>query len=204
METRRGRDGWRVKKGAGRRLSTQSHHRQGYRPDTVSTPCPERPHKSPDRQTRRQTAPSSPPTRAPAPSSPSARVPKVPGGMSPLWPPLGCHRESPPPTTADYSGFRLTRICRRVDLQTSCSGCEYIMKLEGMRTVGVGGHRLSAVSGLSLSLDVPPLQRRIGRSGFGSECLKERLGSVFTAQDENVQLRGRTRRHKAKSFICPC
>lgn len=143
METRRGRDGRRVKKGAGRRLSTQSHHRQGYRPDTVSAPCPERPHKSPDRQTRRQTAHSSPPPAHPPPPPPQ------PGGMSPLWPPQGCHRESPP-TTADYSGCRLTRICRRVDLQTSCSGCEYIMKLEGMRTVGGWGHKLSAAS-VSLS-----------------------------------------------------
>lgn len=40
------------KERSGLRLSTQSHHRQGYRPGTVSTLCPEHPHKSPDRQTQ--------------------------------------------------------------------------------------------------------------------------------------------------------
>lgn len=52
-----------------------------------------------------------------------------------------------------------------MDLQTSCSGCEYIMKLEGMRTAG-GGHGLSAVS-VSLSLT--------GCAAFAEENREEQL-----------------------------
>lgn len=104
------------KERSGSRLSTQSHHRQGYRPDTVSTLCPEHPHKSPDRQTQQSNSTLIPPARA-------SKVPWV-----CLCGPTGCHRE--PPTTTDYSGCRLTRICH-VDLKTTCSGCEYIMKQGG-------------------------------------------------------------------------
>lgn len=54
-------------------------------------------------------------------------------GMS-LWPYrllLGA------PTTTEYSGSRLIRICH-ADLKTTCSGCEYIMK--------IGGNRVSSAS----------------------------------------------------------
>lgn len=101
------------KERSGSQLSTQSHRRQGYRPDTVSTRCPEHPHKSPDRQTQQSNSTLVPPSGGPQGSL----------GTS-LWPhrlPLGA------PATTDYSGSRLTRICH-VDLKTTCSGCEYIMK----------------------------------------------------------------------------
>lgn len=104
------------KERSGSRLSTQSHHRQGYRPDTVSTRCHEHPHKSPDRQMQQSNSTLIPHSRGPQGSP----------GMS-LWPqmlPLGA------PATTDYSGCRLTRICH-VYLKTTCSGCEYIMKQGG-------------------------------------------------------------------------
>lgn len=45
--------GWVLgKERTGSQLSTQSHQRQGYRPDTVFNPRPQRSHKSPDRQTQ--------------------------------------------------------------------------------------------------------------------------------------------------------
>ena len=105
-----------AKERSGSWLSTQSHHRQGYRPDTVSTLCPEHPHKSPDRQTQQSTSTLFPPSRGPQGSL----------GMS-----LRPHRLLlGAQATTDYSGCRLTRICH-VDLKTTCSGCEYIMKQGG-------------------------------------------------------------------------
>lgn len=104
------------KERSGSQLSIQSHQHQGYRPDTVSPLCPQHPHKSPDRQMQHSTSALIPLCRDPQGSL----------GMS-LWPnrlPLGA------PATTDYSGSRLTRICH-VDLKTTCSRCEYIMKHGG-------------------------------------------------------------------------
>lgn len=69
------------KERSGSRLSTQSHHRQGYRPDTVSTLCPEHPHKSPDGQTQQSNST----------LIPSAGAPKVPRAR--LCGPTGCRWE---------------------------------------------------------------------------------------------------------------
>lgn len=66
-----------------------------------------------------------------------------------LWPnrlPLGA------PATTDYSGSRLTRMCH-VDLKTTCSSCEYIMK------------RGNGLSRDALSPDVLPSRFRRRRSG---------------------------------------
>lgn len=138
------------KERSGSRLSTQSHHRQGYRPDTVSTRCPEHAHKSPDRQTQQSDSTLIPPSWSPQGSL----------GMS-LWPqrlPLGAR------ATTDYSGSRLTRICH-VDLKTTCSGCEYIMK-QGEQTVFC--LILSGCAALSAAEQIQEEQLQVG--GLKPNC----------------------------------
>lgn len=84
---------------------------------------------------------------------------------------LGSPAGRPSPTTTDYSGCRLTRICRCADLQTTCIlAVEYIMALRG----GVGGGDRQTVS-FSLS----GCLWNSGVAGFGLGC--------FTAQDGGVQ-----------------
>lgn len=91
-----------------------------------------------------QTAPSSPPNRGRQGSL----------GMS-RWPhslPSGA------PTWADYSGCRLTRICH-VDLKTTCSGCEYIMKREEQAVFRVG---LAGFGALAVAEEIQQEQLRVG------------------------------------------
>lgn len=161
----RERDGWRVKKGAGRGCLLNHITVKGIALTlsplcALSTPT----NLLIDRRSS-QTAPSSPP----------ARAPKVPWVC--LCGPTGCHPE--PPTTTDYSGCRLTRICH-VDLKTTCSGCEYIMKQ--------GGNRLSSVS---VSLDVLHLQlpRRFRRSSFGQDYSNQIIDCSIWVQSTQHRLR---------------
>lgn len=136
------RDGWWVKKGAGRSCLLNHITVKGIAL-TLSPLCALSIHTNllTDRRSS-QTAPS--PSH---PHPPHCRGPQGSLGMS-LWPhrlPLGA------PATTDYSGSRLTRICH-VDLKTTCSSCEYIMN-QGEQAV---------------SLDVPHSQllSRFRRSNF--------------------------------------
>ena len=138
------------KERSGSWLSTQSHPRQGYRPDTVSTLCPKHPHKSPDRQTQQSNSTLIPPSRGQRGSL----------GMS-LQPhrlPLGA------PATTDYSGSGLTRICH-VDLKTTCSSCECIIK---QREQAVFSFFLSGYAALAVAEKIWEHQLQVG--GFKLYC----------------------------------
>lgn len=115
VETRGEREGWWVKKGAGRSCLLNHVNVKGIALTLSPLRAPSiHTNLLIDRRSS-QTAP-----------SPRCRGLQSSRG-TPLWP----HRlRLGAPTRTDYSGSRLTRRCR-VDLETTCSSCEYIVKREG-------------------------------------------------------------------------
>lgn len=115
VETQGERDGWWIKKGAGRSCLLNHVNVKGIALTLSPLRAPSiHTNLLIDRRSS-QTAPS--PQRWGLQSSRG----------TPLWP----HRLlRGAPTRTDYSGSRLTRK-RHVDLKTTCSSCEYIMRREG-------------------------------------------------------------------------
>lgn len=136
------RDGWRVKKGAGRGCLLNHITVKGIAL-TLSPLCAPSIHTNLliDRRSS-QTAPSSPPTGAH----------KVPWAC--LCGPAGCRWEPRQQLIIQD----LTRICH-VDLKTTCSGCEYVMK-QGEQAVFC--FFLSGYAALSVTEQIQEQQLQVG------------------------------------------
>lgn len=139
----RERDGWRVKKRAGRSCLLNHITIKGIAL-TLSPHCAlSIPTNLLIDRRSSQTVPSSPPSQGPRGSLGMS--------LSPHRPPSGA------PTTTDYSGCRRTRICY-VNLKTRCSVCEYTMKQGGEHAVFCVGLFACAVHAVAERIQEEQLQ----------------------------------------------